>query len=235
MRVTKTLGWVAAAAALAVCVAAPAAAFGAEGPFVKVNGARLAAGESAEIKGSSAAGKFKVENSRGAWVECTGDKLAAGSKLIGSTGANSAAVEAKIEFSGCTQRTQSTLCGAATAVSSTLHGKVAYTESGKPIIAWSTKTKEVLAEFTSNKGECLNTKTVFQGMFGTSTVAEAEQVALNTTLVCWSGAKQWSWEVNGKLSSTIGEDTLLTLAQATCEGPGPKIELASGAKWGIYT
>jgi hypothetical protein len=85
-------------------VAASAAQAATEGPFYKIAGARLASGESKEVKlkAKPASGSLILEID-GVQIVCTNQAFASGAKLLGSTGANSASGEVTIELSGCEQ------------------------------------------------------------------------------------------------------------------------------------
>lgn len=99
MQRIKALG-VALFAVLAVSAGAAAASQAAtEGPFYKVGGVRLKATESKELKAQSFK---KYVFSKGVMQTSCTQKLAAGAKIIGSTGANAGASEETIVFEGCT-------------------------------------------------------------------------------------------------------------------------------------
>jgi hypothetical protein len=87
-------------AVLALSAVAAGAAQAAEGPFYKIAGARLASGGSKEVKLKAHSEYLTIRGEE--WtVQCKTQALAAGAKLLGSTGANSGAGEVTIELSGC--------------------------------------------------------------------------------------------------------------------------------------
>jgi hypothetical protein len=98
MRVMRMSGLMLGLLLAAVALAATAAQ-AAEGPFYKIAGKRLTAGETHEIKAKASKPFTFKAGTLG--LECTEQKLTAGSKLVGSTGANPGGGEGAAEFSGC--------------------------------------------------------------------------------------------------------------------------------------
>ncbi len=100
MRSMKSIG-VALVALFAMSTVLAVAAQGTEGPFWKVNGARLAAGQLALIL-ASAKQPFTLRNpTAGVKIECSVLKLNEHSTLNGSSGANAGTSKEVIEYSGC--------------------------------------------------------------------------------------------------------------------------------------
>jgi hypothetical protein len=98
----RRMGLVAAVAALAlVAVASSAAQAATEGPFYKVAGARLAAGESKELRAANLEAFKLTMSANGIKVTCESTPFATTSKIIGSTGANPGTSEERLEFSRC--------------------------------------------------------------------------------------------------------------------------------------
>src|SRR5665213_3577943 len=81
-----------------------------EGPFYKLAGARLKAGESREMKGSLASGSKLQLKAGTVTITCTSLKFPKGSKLIGSNGANPGKSEQVIEYEGCSQEGNGVEC-----------------------------------------------------------------------------------------------------------------------------
>jgi hypothetical protein len=83
--------------------AAGAQAVMGEGPFYKVAKERLKSGESKEIKAKAGSTfLFKVpESGKTPLIQCTQQSYLTGSKINGSTGANSATGEVTMKFTGC--------------------------------------------------------------------------------------------------------------------------------------
>jgi hypothetical protein len=100
MRFISRCALVALVAVFVMSAVVATSAEAAEGPFYKASGARLKAGESSELKASVSKayvmtwGTFKFA--------CTAQKLAAGAKIIGSSGASAGTGEETIVFEGCT-------------------------------------------------------------------------------------------------------------------------------------
>jgi hypothetical protein len=88
------------AAVFAMSVVGATAAGAAEGPFYRVAGARLKAGESKEVK-AKAREKY-VMSTAGSTITCRNQALVANSKIVGSTGATAGTGEETIEFTECT-------------------------------------------------------------------------------------------------------------------------------------
>ena len=81
-------------------VAASAAQAATEGPFYKIAGTRLAEGKSQEVK-VKAVGQPLLLEAAERYITCNKMGVAAGAKLLGSTGANFGGGEATFEFSEC--------------------------------------------------------------------------------------------------------------------------------------
>ncbi len=87
-------------------IAATAAEAATEGPFYKIAGSRLTEGQSKEVKIRAKSEERKEDYltfvAEGGWrILCKTQAFAAGAKLLGSTGANFATGEVKLELSGC--------------------------------------------------------------------------------------------------------------------------------------
>jgi hypothetical protein len=102
-----------AACALSMLAAAGAQAVMGEGPFYKVAKERLKSGESKEIQAKAGSTVFKftvAEVGRKPVIQCTHQSYLTGSKINGSTGANSATGEVTMKFTGCLMENDGTPC-----------------------------------------------------------------------------------------------------------------------------
>jgi hypothetical protein len=101
---------VALVAVLALGAVAATAAQAAEGPFWKITGARLGAGESQELKAKVRRAYTMTLNQYRISIRCTQQKLNAGSAISGSAGSNAGSGEEVIVFENCSLQGQGAGC-----------------------------------------------------------------------------------------------------------------------------
>lgn len=218
-----------------------------EGPFYKVAGARLASGESKEVKDTVTSSTRLYNGVRG-YMKCTTQAFAAGAKLLGSTGANPGTGEVTLELSGCTEEEAKRAgCKVEPIKSYPLTAKLVYLNKER---------KGALAiEFTPVKGqkfalitvkgtgcneEVYVTGDLVAGLYSGGKPVEvgkepAEAKALELKLTVEQPAVVWV-EKSGELVETSAEPlSYLTGFIYFVEGAHATLELAGSSTWGAFT
>jgi Subtilase family len=219
-----------------------------EGPLYRIAGARLTASESKEIK-TKTRYSYTLHSGLEWTITCQTQAFATGAKLLGSSGANSGAGEATIEFSGCSVEGngKGTECSKVSEplVSKPLKAELVYQgaeRTGKLGIDFTPVTEHLFMEIKFPKG-C---KT------------EAMKVAGSTDATIYSGEK--AVEVGKEPAETTAENVLtwppleaypvwseeggkLVKAEPEMTGAGAiftisgssTLELEGGSAWGVFT
>ncbi|MFI5168318.1 MAG: hypothetical protein ACHQQS_17050 [Thermoanaerobaculales bacterium] len=134
-------------AVFAISAIVATAAQATQGPYYRVAGVRLKAGESKEIIAATAVANFVLANATtGVKVTCTSISLNTAAKITGSSGRNSSGSVETITFGGCTVTGNGTGC--------TVTGGTVKTE---PLVnnlayATSTRTGKILVVFEPEEG-----------------------------------------------------------------------------------
>jgi hypothetical protein len=226
-------------------VTASAAQAATEGPFYKIAGKRLASGETKEV---TAKGTFSVTEGGGGRIECKKTALAAGSKLLGSTGANFGSADVTLDFSECSVPHElfnhsgcSHLAGGKL-TTEPLNMELTYfkeTRTGGLMVVFKPVKKPYFAKYQFEEKGCT------EGTIGGSMVAEIttggkgvevgqEPAAAKTLHLHWggfNGGKVWLEqagilkELEPGLEGPLGESTANT-----------ELELeVGGTTWGVFT
>lgn len=234
-------------AVLAVSAGAASAAQATEGPFSKVAGTRLLAGETKELKARLSReyvltfGTFEIK--------CHKQKLAAGAELQGSTGANAGASKETIVFEECTITGNGEGCSieGGKITTNPLTSTLAYetnTRTGKLLLFFKPTTGTAFAtvHFT---GTCTVSPMLFEGSVaaqdysGTSAVVvgsePAEAAAVGVNFPAESIKTAWV-ETAGALAekkpllkvTTLGGRSILMLGRS-------ELTLGGEPNWGLYT
>jgi hypothetical protein len=235
-------------AVLALSAVAASAAQATEGPFFKVNGKRLEAGKTAEVKITLGTGGFQAINGVDE-LTCKSMAVKPGAKIVGSSGANSGKFEAAFEFSSCTETSEGRqLCEAKTIVTKTLKGVLTYgagtglepPRKGNFGLGFGSENNN----FQITEGTCgaLDGGWAFaefrhgakEGVDGVENEL-LEATSFEATQV-FTGATAGDAETAGK-EETIKRKLTLGALSTTVIAPSQvtKMELVSGGKWGIYT
>jgi hypothetical protein len=229
-------------------VAATAAQAATEGPFFKVNGKRLASGESAELKIALGKQEFTLESTNGFQrLECEGMKAKTGAKLLGSTGKNSGKFEGAFEFTGCSWKTSGSKFKVGTIATEILKGEVVY-ESSK---AGTEGTGRFWIDFGKGGYKAKGNEFGKIGEWsdgelrgGWRIELEAGSVGSEKEAVAFKGWQRFEdqeanyQEASGKLEevhNNLAFEAGIIEAEIGNQPAVEKIELASGEKWGIYT
>jgi hypothetical protein len=231
-------------------VAASAAQAAVEGPFYKIAGSRLASGESKEVKITTRSGIDLYLDIYGTYIKCTTQGFAAGSKLLGSTGANGGAGEVTLELSGCKYSGDgSGECGVVEPIKT-------YPLTAKLVYLNSERKGRLAVEFTPTKGskfgrititgkgcaeETYITGDLVAGLYsGEKPVevgkepAEAKTMELDLTLSP-QPADVWVEKAGELVKTAVGELDYGPGGLQFTEGTNSTLELAGGANWGVFT
>jgi hypothetical protein len=245
MRTTFRAALVALLSALALsAVAATAAQAATEGPFYKIAGARLAGGESKEVK-AKATVNYRLYDTLGPLISCTTQKFASGAKLLGSTGATSGSGEATVEFSGCSLSGDGTPCSVEQTVKTEpLKTGLVYLgekRSGKVGIDFTPASKHTFAEIKLIGSGCKYTKLKIEGSLAGELYSGAKAIEVgkepaeaateSLSFPGGPGSSVWS-EVSGTL---VEAEPVLEVAGTITEIYGESsLELAGGGSWGVF-
>jgi len=246
MRRMRPLGLSLVAAFALSAVAATAAQALPEGPFYKVEGNRLLATETKELK-AKAASSFTLEAaSIGVAVTCTSLKLKPGATIVGSTGENAGTSEEVIEFSGCTVTGNGEGCKVENeaVTTSTVEDALGYSSSsrsGPLLVSFHPKTGKVFVELKFVGAKCILPSTKVEGTVVGEAFASGKQVEVtkneveltSSEIKFGKASKTVFVESGGVLTSTKAKLTSFGIG-ATLEGTSQQ-ELAGGSKWGIFT
>jgi hypothetical protein len=238
---------VALVAVLALSALAATVAQAAEGPFYKVAGARLGAGETKELKA-----KVKKEyvihyNTSFEIIRCTAQKLEAGAKIIGSIGANPGTSEETISFEGCSQMGNGSPCEVENNKITTnlLTTKLVYAtkeRTGKILILFKPVEGTVFATFKFTGSGCNFTTMaveesvaaeVWSGGKAVEVGIEPADVVANEVSFPEPSIKKVWVETAGKLEEK--KPVLKGFGGALEEVGRSAFTLAGEPKWGVYT
>jgi hypothetical protein len=185
---------------------------------------------------ASAAGNFVLRTpAAGTVITCTGTSLAAGAKILGSTGANAGTSNEVILYSGCTVTGNGENCEVES-------GKI-NTNTVKNTLGWSTAGRGgpllVLFEPTSGTNFVTVKFTGSSCILKTSPVSgkavgEAGGTGENTVnTLTFTTPKKTIWtESSGTLTETKAELKAFTIDASTIEGVA-NLELAGKPKWSV--
>jgi hypothetical protein len=165
--------------ALALGAISAAAAQATEGPFYKINGARLAAGSGQAAEAKIKPGSEYVLTAGGVVISCTAQKLQAGSELLGSNTNNSSTSKEVVEFESCKVENNGPNCKLKTTTITT--EKVANTldfanaaRTGTILIFFRPVEKTVFAKIVfANDKECTLPSTSVEGTTAAEALSEA--------------------------------------------------------------
>jgi hypothetical protein len=232
-------------AVLALSAAVASAAQATEGPFYKVAGSRLAAGESKEFSGRPTAGEvIKMTFFSGSQtIECSGYKVAPGAKLLGSTGANAGGASETMEFSGCNVSVNGEGCQLENGKFKTvpLTGTLAYstaTRTGAVVEDLAPASGEVFATLKFNNRCTIGPSIQVEGA-AVSEAWPANEVGKELAEAL-TGGSLWPrtpietvWvEQGGLLKKRPSQHLTWKFSFA---GNETLSELVGGTKWGVYT
>ena len=252
MRSMKSIG-AALLAVFAMSAVVAVAAQATEGPFWKVNGARLAAGQVALIL-ASAKKTFTLQNPVSkVKIECSAFNLSEHSTLNGSSGANAGTSKEVIEYSGCTggAKEEGLNCKptggkiTTTLVTNTL----GYSNDNKTnsliLVLFKPSTGTTFTTITFEGTNCFAASTAVTG----STIGEARVNGAGITV--GGGTSKGEIEaLSGEVKFTVGNKSILvengglltnTKSGLTAFGTAASLEgealidLVNGNKWGIFT
>jgi hypothetical protein len=248
MHVRVVLSSLLAVLALSAVVASAAQAATPEGPFYKITGARLLSGASKEVKVKSSSGIILNLPEEGVKLECSKQGLAAGAKLLGSTGANFGSGEGSLEFSECflAEGNGSPNCQPTSSTIKTdpLKWKLAYTDAartGDVAVVFEPVSGSNIADVHFTGSNCTISELPLYGSFagdvevGRKLVEVSKEPAATKTLEIRFPAAviREAWpETGGVLKDT--KVKLLAYGDALTYTGSLELE-AGGAEWGVFT
>jgi hypothetical protein len=234
-------------------VVASAAQASAEGPMFKMGGSRLLEGSSKEVTAKKIAGNGNViiSNEEGVTIQCTGEKLASGATLTGSTGANFSGGSATLEFTGCSAWEGSKVCEleGGKFKSEPLKLELAYQDVEPPrtgdllvyMVPVNKKDEFVLLKFTNCSAERAMTGGLVAKVLNEKSEAvtvghEAEQ-AKGDQLAIMEGTLPAKIELEkaGKLVVEKVEWANYIGGPLQFDGAYMQLELTGGSSWGVFT
>jgi hypothetical protein len=223
------------------------AASAAEGPFYKITGVRLLAGESREVKAKLESKEFIFIQQTFIWIRCTKQKLGAGAEILGSTGANAGSGKETLVFEGCSAEGNGSACRLEneTITTTTLSSQLVYASkerTGKVLVLFKPVSGSIFATLKFTGAGCIAEKTLVSGSVaaevfsggqavevGKESEAIANEVNFPTTLI-----KHVWVESNGVLQE---QKPVLKYGNSNFSSVTGKSELtlAAESRWGIYT
>jgi hypothetical protein len=227
-------------------IAPSLAAAATEGPFYKVKGARLTAGQKAAFTGSASSNIVLVSKTTGITVSCTFLTLEK-ANLLGSTGANAGPSEEKIVLSTCSVSGNGTPCSVTAGIIRTeaLVSSLDYNtaaRSGVILVRFAPAAGAVLAKIGFSGAGCFQKETSVEG----SVIGEA----LNSGLTVSVGAEPFETTTNevrfpSKAIAVGYKEAAGSLTEqktglkefgtaAALEGTAA-LGLPTGEVWGVYT
>jgi hypothetical protein len=232
----------AALAMLALSAVVTTAAQAAEGPFYKIAGTRLGAGQTKEIK-AKARESFILSTELAGTVTCSSMTYASGATITGSNGGTASGGEQTIEFSGCTVAGNGSPCE--------LEGKAIKTPSVKSVLGYatSTRTGKVLALLKPATG------TVLLPLHFVGVGCRVHELFLEGSLIVEVRQAKAAIEVGAEHEAKVNEltypQTRILKLWVESEGKlkeekaktvlpfslfgGALLELTSGETWGAFT
>lgn len=244
MKLKTAVGLIISTAIVFSSVGVGAAQAAVEGPFFEVGGSRLASGESQEVSGEAGAFIFRFQLATK--VECGKSKVIAGSKILGSSGANGGGGEDTLEWSGC-RATEPQQCHLSSSVikSVPLTSHLAYvsaSRTGKIEMLLSPTTGKTLATVSFESG--CNGFTGAQPMTGSLVTGRIssggkaievgiEPAAASTLVPLFEGSRTVFTESEGKLTEI--HPTLTSPLGAVFANGALNMSLSSGSLWGIFS
>lgn len=227
-------------------VAASAAQASVEGPFFKDGATRLLEGESKEFKLKNYDQEFYLSSAaNGIHIVCKKVAVASGAKLLGSSGANSAAAEGSVDFSECIYESQlqCKITGGAFKTAP-LKFDLAYSAAarkGDLEVVLKPAKGEKFATVTAS-GECFSTSSTFEGDVAADVAANGSPVAVGSEPAVAKGLqllfpttplrKAWVEKAGSLVESEIELDgpTSAWVTSGLLEA-----ELTNGAEWGVFS
>lgn len=229
-------------------LAASGAQAAVEGPFYKITGSRLLSGESKEVKLKATSTEFRL-NSTAALIICKSQGVAKGAKLLGSSGANSATGELKLELSECEVRKNGEGCTLAEnrIVSEPLKSKLVYMSSTRSgglgvDIGPVTGSKLASLHWNETKGKCLQTPERIEGSVIAYLYSGGKPVEVGKEPAAAAGVelnfkfgppRGW-WEEGGTLKEAHAVLRSFFGVELIAEGES-MLELTTGSTWGVFT